>query len=64
MRLIDVDAAIDAVLSMTVEHRVSWKDVVIDLLDDLPTVEPQIIRCNGGKVAPDHYCRYSEGANK
>ena len=37
MRLIDADAAIDAVLELNVEHRVSWVDAVIDMLDEMPT---------------------------
>lgn len=46
---IDRQAAIDAVSDLSVEHRVSWKDAVMDLLDELPTAEPQIIRCKNCK---------------
>ncbi len=27
---------IDAILDMNIEHRVSWKDAVIDVIDELP----------------------------
>ena len=49
MRLIDADAAIDAVLELNVEHRVSWVDAVIDMLDGMPTAEPK-----KGKWLPDN----------
>ena len=39
--LISRQAAIDAVLSLSVGHRVSWKDAVIDILDELPSAEPE-----------------------
>lgn len=37
--LIDRQAAIDAVLGMKAEHRVSWKDAVIDIIESLPKAE-------------------------
>ena len=36
--LIDRQAAIDAVLDMNAEHRVSWMDAVIDIIEELPTI--------------------------
>ena len=36
---------IDAILDMSVEHRVSWKDAVIDVIDELPSAQPEIIHC-------------------
>lgn len=40
-RLIDADAAIDAVLELNAENRVSWLDAVIDMLDEMPTAHPK-----------------------
>ena len=37
--------AIDAILDLNVEHRVSWKDAVIDTLDELPSAQ-QWIPCS------------------
>ncbi len=42
-------AAIDAVLDMKAENRVSWKDAVIDIIDELPSTQPEIIRCKDCK---------------
>ena len=33
--------AIDAILDLSADHRVSWKDAVIDTLDELPSAEPE-----------------------
>lgn len=35
------DDAIDAILDLSADHRVSWKDAVIDTLDELPSAEPE-----------------------
>lgn len=32
---------INSVLDMDVEHRVSWKDAVIDVIDELPSSQPR-----------------------
>ena len=45
-------AAIDAVLDMKAENRVSWKDAVIDIIDELPSTQPEIIRCKDCKHRP------------
>ena len=46
---IDRQAAIDAILEMNTEHRVSWLDCAIDTLDTLPSVQPEIIYCKDCK---------------
>lgn len=51
--LISRQAAIDAVIALKTEHRVSWKDAVIDTLDDLPSAQPERKK---GKWLPD--CEY------
>ena len=38
-------AAIDAVLNLNVENRVSWRDAVIDTIDAVPSAQPEIVRC-------------------
>ena len=47
--LISRQAAIEAVLDMNAEHRVSWKDTVIDIINELPSAQPEIIRCKDCK---------------
>lgn len=49
MSLIDRQAAIEAVLDLDAEHRVSWQDAVIDMLDGLPSAQSEIIRCKDCK---------------
>lgn len=39
--LIERQAAIDAVLDMNAEHRVSWMDAVIDIINELPSAQPE-----------------------
>ena len=39
--LISRQNAIDAMLNLSAEHRVSWKDAVIDALDALPSAQPE-----------------------
>lgn len=39
--LISRQAAIDAVIALKTEHRVSWKDAVFDTLDQLPSAQPK-----------------------
>ena len=53
--LIDRQAAIDALLELRTEHRVSWQDAVIDMLEALPSAQPEIIRCKD--------CKYSDTDN-
>ena len=53
--LISRQAAIDAVLDMNAEHRVSWVDAVIDVIDELPSAGPKIIRCRECKYGVDYY---------
>ena len=53
--LISRQAAIDEVLNLNVENRVSWRDAVIDTIDALPSAQQDCIEC------PDydherHYC--------
>lgn len=52
--LIDRQAAIDAILDMNAEHRVSWKDAVIDIIDELPSAQPEQVRCKGCKRYDSH----------
>lgn len=42
--LIDRQDAIDAILDINAEHRVSWKDAVIDIIDELPS-QCNVIYC-------------------
>ena len=52
-------AAIDAVLNMKIEHRVSWKDAVVDTLDALPPEQPE--REKGRwEMKPDPYGFFEE----
>ena len=46
--LISRQAVIDTLLDLQVEHRVSWKDAVLDMIMDLPSAqpEPQWIPCS------------------
>lgn len=39
--LISREVAIEAVLELDAKHRVSWKDAVIDMLDTLPSAQPE-----------------------
>ena len=39
--LISRQAAINAVLDLDVSNRVSWRDAVIDTLDNLPSAQPE-----------------------
>lgn len=39
--LVDRQAAIDAVLNLNVENRVSWRDAVIDTIDAVPPAQPE-----------------------
>lgn len=41
--------AIDALMDLNADYRVSWKDAVIDMLDDLPSAQPEIVRCKDCK---------------
>lgn len=40
--LISRQAAIDTVLELDASQRVSWKDAVIDVIDSLPSVQPDL----------------------
>ena len=49
---INRQTAIDTLMDLNADHRVSWKDAVIDMLDDLPSVQPEpcddfvkVVRC-------------------
>ena len=72
--LISRQAAIDAILEMNTEHRVSWLDCAIDTLDTLPSVQPEEdcetckhgyfggTYCNNCRVRfPSHYERRTDG---
>ena len=39
-KVIYLDDAIDAVLELDADHRVSWRDAVIDTIDELPPAQP------------------------
>lgn len=52
--IISRKAAIDAVLNLNVENRVSWRDAVIDTIDALPSAQPEIVRCND--------CKWKQGS--
>ena len=54
--LISRQAAIDEVLNLNVENRVSWRDAVIDTIDALPSAQPEIIRCKGCKWKHVYEC--------
>ena len=41
MDLISRQAAIDAVIDMNADHCVSWLDAVVDVLDALPSAQPE-----------------------
>ena len=43
--LISRQAAIDEVLNLNVENRVSWRDAVIDTIDVLPSAQPDCAEC-------------------
>lgn len=43
--LISRQAAIDDVLDLHADHRVSWVDAVIDALETLPPAQPKIVYC-------------------
>ena len=47
--VISRQAAIDAVIALKTEHRVSWKDAVVDTLDELPSAQPEILYCKDCK---------------
>ena len=40
--LISRQAVIDGVLELNTEHRVSWQDAVIDMVDALPSAQPNL----------------------
>ena len=46
-------ATIDALFELDVSHWVSWEDAVIDLIDLLPSAQPEIIRCKECKFWQD-----------
>ena len=46
--------AIDALLELRTEHRVSWQDAVIDMLEALPSAQP-IVRCKDCRYMTEHY---------
>jgi hypothetical protein len=53
--LISRQAAIDEVLNLNVENRVSWRDAVIDTIDALPSAQPDCTDCPEYDTER-HYC--------
>ena len=56
--LIDRQATIDAVSDLNAEHRVSWKDAVMDLLDELPSAQPEQRWIPCSERLPEEYDEY------
>ena len=57
--MISRQAAIDEVLNLNVENRVSWRDAVIDTIDALPSAQPEIVMCNDCLM--HGVCRFEQG---
>ena len=71
--VISRQAAIDAIVALKTEHRVSWKDAVLDTLDELPSAQPKTGKwivegrttkwyacsgCRGAGDWRDNYCKH------
>ena len=59
-RYINQDKVIDAVLNLDTSNRISWRDAVVDMIDALPSAQPERLTDDDFETIRIHLNAYKE----